>query len=516
MKRLFSLALAIATAACGGASEDEGPRPTLSLVTISPDSMVYQPLLGSTPLQPEVIAASVSRGLVKLDGAGQVVPDMATSWRVSDDGRSIIFRLREAAWSDGRAVKGEDFVRMFRAALAPSSRHPFKNMLKVIENGADIAAGRKPASALGVSSPIDDAVEIRLDAPRPNFLQLIAQPGLGLSDRNMSKVALGPFRLTRNANNHITLLPNPDFSDPGSIPFGRIDMQAQQDAAMALQRFRVDRADVLMGGTTGDFQLARAAGLDRFLRLDPVHGVYGYRPLRMDGPLGDVRIRRALAMVIDRDGIAASTGAATAQPLVTMLPHGLSELEQPTMPEWASQSPAERLQAATALMAEARGKDAAQPLTLKIALPNGPTHVAILAQVSAAWRPLGIILQAVRANDDSADLGVMDTITPGDTISWLFDQLSCTDKGYCSKPALELLNEARTARDLPTRRAMLARLDQFLTVDQAFIPLITPIRWSMVDAAVLGWTDNPTGQHPLWALSRISGQPSAPAAALSR
>src|SRR3546814_15964202 len=100
----------------------------------------YTPLFRS---KPELIAGAVSRGLVKLDGNGQVVPDMATSWRVSDDGRSIIFRLREAEWTDGRDVTGQDFVRMFRAVMARDSKHPFKQILSVIENGADVAAGKR-------------------------------------------------------------------------------------------------------------------------------------------------------------------------------------------------------------------------------------------------------------------------------------------------------------------------------------------------------------------------------------
>src|SRR3546814_9356613 len=93
--------------------------------------------------------------------------DLATSWRVSDDGRSIIFRLREAEWTDGRDVTGQDFVRMFRAVMARDSKHPFKQILSVIENGADVAAGKKPPRALGVLAPISGVVEIRLSAPRP-------------------------------------------------------------------------------------------------------------------------------------------------------------------------------------------------------------------------------------------------------------------------------------------------------------------------------------------------------------
>src|SRR3546814_2114798 len=93
---------------------------------------------------------------------------MEALWRVSDDGRLIIFRLREAEWTDGRDVTGQDFVRMFRAVMARDSKHPFKQILSVIENGADVAAGKKPPRALGVLAPIPEVVEIRLSAPRPD------------------------------------------------------------------------------------------------------------------------------------------------------------------------------------------------------------------------------------------------------------------------------------------------------------------------------------------------------------
>src|SRR3546814_8198228 len=112
---------------------------------------------------------------------------------------------------------------------------------------------------------------------------------MGISDRNMSKVALGPFSFTRTPDGIALLSANPRFTDPGSVQLDGIRLSAQSEAGIALQRFKRDRAGVLLGGTTGDFQLARAAALDRFLRLDPVHGIYGYLPLKMDGPLGDPR-----------------------------------------------------------------------------------------------------------------------------------------------------------------------------------------------------------------------------------
>lgn len=505
MIRRLPIAIAAFLAACSGSGDEDDKTAGLDVIAISPDSAVFEPMKGEWPLQAELIANAVSRGLVKLDGAGQVVPDLATSWRVSDDGLSIIFRLRRAQWSDGRAVKGEDFVRLFRNALAPASNHPFKPLLQVIENGEDVANGRKPPSALGVSAPIPEVVEIRLSAPRPSLLQVIAHPAMGIADRNMSNVALGPFRLTRTDDGHIVLLPNPDYSDPGSVQTSRIRLSAQSEAAIALQEFKRTQATLLLGGTTGDFQLARAAALDRFLRLDPVRGIYGYRPMKMVGPLGDPRIRQALAMVIDREAVSAATGAGTASPIYGVVSWALTELPQPASPEWAKRPMAERLTDARQLMISARGT-LAEPLVLKVALPESPGHAVILQQIASAWAPLGVTVETVKQNARDADLAVFETIAPGDTASWFLNQYRCRPKAYCNPQVDALLDEARRTQIPQNRRKLLATAELLLVTDQPVIPVITPIRWSMVDPDVLGWSDNQVNQHPLAALSRISAR----------
>src|SRR3546814_16202078 len=103
---------------------------------------------------------------------------------------------------------------------------------------------------------------------------------MGISDRNMSKVALGPFSFTRTPDGIALLSANPRFTDPGSVQLDGIRLSAQSEAGIALQRFKRDRAGVFMGGTTGDFKLARAAALARFLPPDPLPGPSGYQPLQ--------------------------------------------------------------------------------------------------------------------------------------------------------------------------------------------------------------------------------------------
>ena len=57
-----------------------------------------------------LVADAVNAGLTARDSAGQVVPALAQSWRISEDGLSIVFRLRPASFAGGAAVTAADVV----------------------------------------------------------------------------------------------------------------------------------------------------------------------------------------------------------------------------------------------------------------------------------------------------------------------------------------------------------------------------------------------------------------------
>src|SRR3546814_20888215 len=95
MIRLILISLLVLLGGCGGGDAEE-KRGDLSVIAISEESVVFQPQRGEWPLKPELIEGAVSRGLVKMDGNGQGVPDMAPSWRVRDDGHWSILRQRDA------------------------------------------------------------------------------------------------------------------------------------------------------------------------------------------------------------------------------------------------------------------------------------------------------------------------------------------------------------------------------------------------------------------------------------
>src|SRR3546814_13581757 len=85
MIRLILISLLVLLGGCGGGDAEE-KRGDLSVIAISEESVVFQPLRGEWQLKPELIAGAVSRGLVTLHGHGAGVSDMAPSLAVRGHG----------------------------------------------------------------------------------------------------------------------------------------------------------------------------------------------------------------------------------------------------------------------------------------------------------------------------------------------------------------------------------------------------------------------------------------------
>ena len=69
-------------------------------------------------------------GLVAHDQFGAVVPGVAESWEISDDGLVYTFHLREdARWSDGEPVTAEDFVFSLNRIMDPATGAKYANIL---------------------------------------------------------------------------------------------------------------------------------------------------------------------------------------------------------------------------------------------------------------------------------------------------------------------------------------------------------------------------------------------------
>ena len=477
--RHFFLSAAL-TGALFLAGCNEPPSGPVLVSAIGEEPRLLNPNL--VPLDPpsRLLVQSTAQGLLKLNAAGEIEPALAQSWIVSDDGLRYTFRLRRTTWSDGSPVRADQVVSRLRAAGSTASRNPLKPLLGAIEE---------------IVPMTDDVLEITLKSARPAFLQLLAQPEMGIIRDGMGT---GPFHAVREDDGVVALhLPTEEEeeeegeNEEAQLPNVRL---RGEKASLAVARFMAEGAEFVTGGRLGDLPIARAADPGDALRFDPVAGLFGLSFGNRRGILDDQAVRRALSIAIDRPALVAAIGVPELQPRETLLSPGIAELPTPAVPEWAQLPlPMRRAQAAATIAEAAEG----MPVMLNVAMPEGPGYRLLFAHLRRDWRAIGVDAQAVPADDPSADLRLIDNVAPVELASWYLRQFTCSASAVCVLAADEQLAAARVAPSAAERRALLANADRLLSDAVAFIPLTAPVRWSLVAPRLTGFRTNVFGRHSL-------------------
>lgn len=469
------LAATLLLAGCG--EEESGP---IAISAIGASPRILNPNREPIDAPSAVQMDAAAQGLVRFDAGGEIEPALAQRWIVTDDGVRYIFRLRKAEWAGGGRVTAEQVVARLRAAAAPASRNPLKPILGAID---EIVA-------------MPEVIEISLKSPRPNFLQLLAQPELAIV---RGRAGSGPYRAETQPDGSVRLsLPADDGEDspPPAPPL----LLRGEPAAAAVARFGERRADLVLGGTLADLPLARAGGAPAAqLRFDPVVGLFGLAFTGAQGPFARVETRQALAMAIDRPALVAALNVPGLRERRSLLPPGIEGLTQVSGPAWIRDPLPARRARATALLREAAGEG--ERLKLRVALPGGPGMRLVFAHLRRDWATVGV--EAVRVPADApADLRLIDEVAPAALASWYLRHFTCGASPICDPAADEMMAAARIAPDAASRRGLLANADRILAGLGSFIPLTAPVRWSLVAPRLTGFRPNAFGRHPVGELIR--------------
>jgi oligopeptide transport system substrate-binding protein len=427
---------------------------------------------------------SVAQGLVRFDATGDIEPGLAQSWIVSNDALRYTFRLKRALWPDGSRITAEQVVARLRAAGAPGSANPLKPLLGAIDE---------------IETMTDEVLEISLRSPRPNFLQLLAQPEMAIV-RNGGGGGPLVARPERDGAMLIEAPPRPEEEDIVPAALTPVRLRGEP-AAMAVARFEGGEAHLVTGGTAGDLPVARAANAPRAgLVFDPVAGLFGLSFGKVGkGVLSHVEARQALSMAIDRPAVVAALGVPGLAARESLVPAGLEGLTAPAVPGWtADPLPARRAAARAALAPLLK----AERLHIRVAMPEGPGWRLIFALLRRDWATIGVDAARVGPDDGSADLHFIDEVAPVTLASWYLRHFSCAASAVCDPVADGAMDAARVAPDQPTRLARLSDADRSLAAAAPFIALAAPVRWSLVAPRLTGFRPNLFGRHPAGELLR--------------
>ena len=493
LRRFLTIATAAAAIFISGCGKDSDG--IARVAAIGPEPKLVETV--TAPLTPgeALVRASMAQGLVRFDERGQVVPGLAERWNVSDDGLSYIFRLQTGDWPDGRKIRADDIARILARQLRPASTNPLKDTLGAVSE---------------VVAMTDRVIEIRLSAPRPNLLQLLAQPEFGLV---RASVGTGPFTPPTEAQlasvqgqvddkklfiTHRIRIP--DAEDP--VEMVQI---GGGDAKSLVADFAKGDLDLVLGGTVGDLPYAMRAKVPRgALRFDPVAGLFGLLPTRRSEILEDQDVRRLLSRAIDRNALVTGLNVDGLVPRATLLQAGLEGIGQPAQPQWLGQSIEDRR---SSLMAEAErlfGK--MERPTLRLSMPKGPGGDFLFARLRYDWAPLGLKVERA-PSPASADLIWIDEVAPSSSPAWFLRRFRCGLVPICLEEAEPLLESARTAPIAAQRAALLLETARLMDDAQLFIPVAAPVRWSLVSGRAPGFAENAFARHTLVGLAdtRLSG-----------
>ncbi|UXH78700.1 ABC transporter substrate-binding protein [Roseateles amylovorans] len=466
-------------------------RPLVLGMTLEPPGL--DPTTGAASAIAEVVLYNVLEPLTKVAQDGSALPLLATRWQVSADQRTWTFSLRRGVrFHNGEAFDAAAVKFSFERAGAEGSLNKDRRVFSNI-------------TAISAPDPLTVVLTLRL--PEPELPALLAQaPAVIVEPKSaagnaQTPVGTGPYRVAQwQRGASLTLVAWPGFREPASIRLPRVQFRfigepSAQVAALlagdvdAFPRVAAARAMAQFKAQPQRFQVITASS-----RAKTILAINHQR-----APLGDVRVRRAIAMALDRKAIIQASADGYGVPIGSYV--------TPDAPGYVDCTSinAYHPAAARALLQEA--KAVGQSLTLKLppvpyARQGGELIAAQLGAIGLTIRIEHIEwaqwLSSVYGNK-AYDLTLIAHVEPHD-----FGNFARAGYywGYQNPEFNALYERMQASADPATRLALFAEAQRLVAQDAVAGFLYQP-QWITVARANLRglWTRTPLFANDLSALS---------------
>lgn len=450
------------------------------------------------------------------------VPGAAERWDISPDGTVYTFHLRpEAKWSNGDPVTAQDFVFSVERILSPVFSAPYAYMHYSIKNAEEFNTKKiSDFSQVGIKALDDHTLEITLKAPTPYFLRLVRYrswypvhpPTIlkfgKIDDRNTqwtragNLVGNGPFSLTAwEPQRKIILSKNSHYWDSQTVRLNQIYYYPIEDGNAEENAFR-----------TGQLHITNETPMERIkhyrdnepelIRLYPLLGTYFYELNTQRPPLNDVRVRRALALAVDRELIVKHVCKA-GEPVAWSL----------TPPDTAGYTARAKLsydpEQARALLAEAGFPGGQGFPKLQIIYNTHKGHMQIAEVIQQIWkRNLGIEVNLLNMewktyltekSEHRFDIARASWIGDYDDPS-TFLEMYLTGGGnnnaaWSNARYDELIRQAAVEMNPAQRYELFQQAEAILMTEVPIIPIYIYRNKKLVRPSVKNWQSNPLDRH---------------------
>lgn len=335
------------------AEPTQAPEPTATAEPTAPPepkvlTLQYhaEPITLDTSKTNDNMSASIlyhlSEGLVRYYD-NQVIPGIAESWEVSEDGLTYTFHLRDALWEDGEPVTAQQFEYSFLRLLDPNTGASFPDTLFPVVGAEAFNKGEGDAASVGIKAVDDKTFQITLNRPMGYFLNVLAtasyfyplrqdfveKAGDKYASDETTFISNGPFTLAKWEHEaSLRLVKNPNYWNAGQVKLDEIVQLIVPDPNTVVSMYDNGELDFIPSLNADflsqypDAKLTTGGSL-QFLEFN----VTGMTP-ESGKVLSNVNFRKALSYAIDRkalnDAIAGGSGMIGGRLIQTAVP-GISK-----------------------------------------------------------------------------------------------------------------------------------------------------------------------------------------------
>ncbi len=465
------------------------------------------------------ILIDLYEGLVAEAADGQIVPGVAESWSVSEDGLVYTFKLRAAArWSNGERLIANDFVNGLRRVASSSTPSGFAFLLEPIVNFARVKSGDLPVTDLGVSAIDESTLAIRLSKPTGYFLGVLAMPiafplyGDGSNQLHFQEprkfIGNGAYVLAEHSIGGPSRLKRNDlYWEAHSVEISEVVYFPVVDEVAELNMYRSGELDITASIPPNHIAIARKENPDE-IRIAPSLALYYLAFDLTEPPFDNIELRQALSIAIDREQLTALLGRGE-QPAFGIVPEGVANYRGPKY-AWQSATQEERHDIARELY-EFAGYTAKNPLRMKLTYDVGSIHEQVALAVSAMWKEvLGVETELDKkewkyfldTRENRSAWQVMRFSWFGDyndatTFSDIFYSASAQNlPRYANAEYDRLISDATVQTNIAKRAVLLQQAEQLLLDDYPIAPLYFYVSKHMVKPYVIGFEGNILDRHP--------------------
>lgn len=263
------------------------------------------------------IAQNIFNRLVKLDADKQIIPDLARTWKSSDDGKSITFDLvKNAKWHDGKPLTSKDV----------------KYTFDYIKDNTACFAHNYFVNVESIEAPDDYTVIFHMSQPDSAVLGYLAWYATFVmpehiynngqswdeNPNNMAPIGSGPFKFeAHNPGVNVVLVKNPEYWE-AEPKLDKLVFQLIPDNATAVQALLNGELDYmgLPATEVANFETNPDYTLIPYTLPSPTYIVFNFD----QGKNVPFEVRKAIAMCVNREEISTKVFAGIQPPEYNFYP----------------------------------------------------------------------------------------------------------------------------------------------------------------------------------------------------